>query len=179
MSAIVFFLSQVELGFRKNPTPILTSASDLLGAKDPAKEFAQMVTDADGGTLFIDEAYQFDPAPKGSTANASNKLLDLLMKVAEEKRDSMTFILAGYKEEMQGLLAYNPGFPSRFPREFTFDFPDYTENQLLKILTGMMKERGLRFQSQKECGVSIGRVIARRIGRGAGTKGFGNARDVS
>ena len=88
----------VELGYRKNPKPVLTSANDILGEKDPGAAFAQMVDEADGGVLFIDEAYNFSPSPPGSTANASNKVLDYLMKVCETKRDTMTFILAGYKE---------------------------------------------------------------------------------
>ena len=44
----------MELGYRKNPTPISTSAGDILSAKDPAAEFAQLVKAAEGGTLFID-----------------------------------------------------------------------------------------------------------------------------
>ena len=105
--------SLAELGYRKNPTPILTSADEILssGMPPPAAAFAQMASDADGGTLFIDEAYLFNPAPKGSAANDSNKVLNALMKVSETQRLTTSFILAGYKEEMQGLLKYNPGFP--------------------------------------------------------------------
>ena len=53
----------VELGFRKNPTPILTSANDILSGQDPPGDFEKMVQAADGGTIFIDEAYNFNPAP--------------------------------------------------------------------------------------------------------------------
>jgi len=113
-----------ELGYRKNPDPCLTSADEILssGMPPPAAAFMKMATDAEGGTMFIDEAYLFNPAPKGSTANDSNKVLNALLKVSETQRLTTSFILAGYKEEIQQLLSFNPGFPSRFPKKFTFDF---------------------------------------------------------
>jgi len=180
-TAVAKLLAQslVELAYRKNPTPILTSADDILasGMPPPDAAFAKMAADADGGTMFIDEAYLFNPAPKGSTANDSNKVLNMLMKVSETMRLTTSFILAGYKDDMQKLLSYNEGFPSRFPKRFTFDFLDFSEAQLTKILYDMATERGYRFESKKECGVPIARVLARRIARGANKKGFGNARE--
>ncbi len=93
-----------------------------------------------------------------------------------EIRDTTTFILAGYKDEVEELLAYNPGFASRFACEFTFE--DFTEAQLCSILIGMVSERGLRFERRRECGVPVARIVARRLARHAGKKGFGNARAV-
>jgi hypothetical protein len=143
----------VELGYRKNPKPVLTTANDILSEKDPGAAFAYMVDKAEGGVLFIDEAYLFSPSPPGSTANASNKVLDYLMKVSETKRDTTTFILAGYKDEVMNLVTtFNPGFSSRFPKDFTFDFPDYTESQLRKIFVDMVKERNFALQNKEECG---------------------------
>ena len=103
-----------ELEYRKNPTPVLTSADEILssGMPPPAAAFAQMAAAADGGTLFIDEAYLFNPAPKGSTANDSNKVINALMKLSETMRLTTSFILAGYKEEMTSLLAITPDIPS-------------------------------------------------------------------
>jgi hypothetical protein len=170
--------AMVELGYRKNKTPIMTSANEILAEQDPMQFFAGMVSQGDNGTIFIDEAYNFNPAPAGQTANPSNKVLDHLMMVAETKRESMSFILAGYKDEVQKLLTYNPGFPSRFPKDFTFEFPDYTESQLRKILKGMVKERCMRLQPIKECGVSLSKIAAQRLAKGRGRKGFGNAREV-
>jgi hypothetical protein len=211
----------VEMKYRKNPTPIMTSANDILSAKDPAALFQDMIDNADNGTskweqdparfdcyfdpivislstVFIDEAYHFNPAPKGSTSNASNHVLDLLMKVAEDKRvmpwsqnvtiynffsntithftfyliiqDTISFILAGYKEEILNLLTYNPGFPSRF--NTTFEFPDYTETQLQDIMCNIAKDKGFSFQKKKHCGVPIAKILARRLAKGAGKKGL-------
>jgi hypothetical protein len=71
----------VELKFRKNPQPILTSASKILKLKDPAQEFEKMIKLAEGGTIFIDEVYLLKPAPAGQQANASNQVLDTLLEV--------------------------------------------------------------------------------------------------
>lgn len=169
----------VEVGFRSTPDPVLTNAGKILSEKDPVAYFTQLVDDANGGTLFIDEAYQFNPAPRGSQANESNKILDYLLKVTVTMRDTTTFILAGYKDQILDLLTYNDGFRSRFPKEFTFEFEDYNEFQLRKIFCDMVKDRGFKLEPKRLCGCSVSKVIARRMARGAGKKGFGNARHVS
>ena len=167
-----------QLGFRKNATMIETSAQDILKKKDPGSDFAEMMKNATGGCLFIDEAYRFSPSPAGQQPNASNEVLDYLLEAMEkpEIRSTTTVILAGYEDDIDTLLAYNKGFASRFNRKFSF--PDYTEAQLRKIFEGMVKDRGLLLERKKDCGVSISAVMANRIHRGAGKKGFGNAREV-
>jgi SpoVK/Ycf46/Vps4 family AAA+-type ATPase len=167
-----------QLGFRKNATMIETSAQDILKKKDPGSDFAEMMKNATGGCLFIDEAYRFSPSPAGQQPNASNEVLDFLLESVEkpEIRSRTTVILAGYRDEIETLLAYNVGFASRFNREFSF--PDYTEAQLCKIFLGMVKDKGFLLERKKDCGVSISAVMANRIHRGAGKKGFGNAREV-
>ncbi len=50
--------------------------------------------------------------------------------------------------------------------------------QLRKIFVGMVKDKGFQLERKKSCGVSISAVMANRIHRGAGKKGFGNAREV-
>lgn len=171
--------AMVEMGFRKNPKPAIISAQDVLTAKDPLAEFDKIVKAALGGTIVIDEAYQLKPAPKGSAPNASNGILDYLLRVCEDERLTTTFILAGYKDEVLALMSYNDGFRSRFPKEFVFMFSDYTETQLRKILVSMVSERGFRLQTRRESGgVPIARVLAQRIARGRNKKGFGNAREV-
>ena len=108
----------------------------------------------------------------------ANEVLDYLLEAMEkpEIRSTTTVILAGYEDDIDTLLAYNKGFASRFNRKFSF--PDYTEAQLRKIFEGMVKDRGLVLERKKDCGVSISAVMANRIHRGAGKKGFGNAREV-
>ena len=165
-----------DMKFRSNPKPVMVSAGDLLASSKPLDEFMDNVQKAKGGTLFIDEAYLFDPSPKGSRANDSNRILDALMKVTETMKLSTTFILAGYKNDIDKLLGYNQGFRSRFPKQLEFEFNDYTEVELTMIIVGMVKEKNLRFETVKECGLPIARVLARRIHKGANKHGFSNGR---
>ncbi len=90
---MAMFLSKalVELEYRTNPNPLLTSASEILSSKDPAEDFKALCKGADGGVVFIDEAYAFSPAPKGSRSNDSNKVIDVLISLSSTMKNT-TFI---------------------------------------------------------------------------------------
>ena len=74
------------------------------------------------GVLFMDEAYTLDPVgDKFKGAPIANEMLTL----AENERDRLTFILAGYEDEMNDkLFAFNPGFKSRFIEVYFEDFDE-------------------------------------------------------
>lgn len=154
----------------------MTSVDDILGNQSPAGYFADLVNKSVDGTMFIDEAYLFSPAPKGQQKNSSNQVINMLLAASEKYRKTTTFILAGYKEEMNDLFATNPGFASRFPKKFTFEFEDYNDIELAQIFNTMVTKNKYQLESAALCGVSISKVLARRIARGAGKKGFGNGR---
>ena len=63
------------------------------------------VTYQDGGVLFIDEVYQLSP----KTDTTGRDILNLLLTFAEDKRSTASVILAGYRDEVDELIAYNPG----------------------------------------------------------------------
>jgi hypothetical protein len=72
---------------------------------------AALIASADNGVLFIDEAYQLDPA-KSSEGKA---IVNQLLTAAEEKRETLTIIFAGYKDDTEEkLYAYSCGLQSRF-----------------------------------------------------------------
>ena len=95
------------------------------------------VTDkANGGVLFIDEAYSL--SPKNHQNLFGDECIATLLKEMEDKRDSLCVILAGYTNEMEDLLKVNPGFESRI--QFKIQFPDYTEEELYQIFKLMVKK---------------------------------------
>jgi replication-associated recombination protein RarA len=126
-----------------------------------------------GGVLFIDEAYQMT---SGNTPGG-RAVLDYLLPEIENLTGKIVFVLAGYNKEMESFFAHNPGLPSRFPIEMMFD--DYTDEELLRILELKINKR---YQNRIKCEDGLRglycRIVARRIGRGRGRDGFGNARTV-
>lgn len=119
-----------------------------------------------GGVLFVDEAYDLDP--KNNTEGRA--ILNEIMSVAEEFRDSVTIILAGYKDDIkQKLVAFNAGMSSRFK---TVNFADFSQDQIAAIWSKNCKDNAFK------CERDVTNVAARRIARGIGRKGFGNARSV-
>jgi hypothetical protein len=109
----------------------------------------------------------------------------------ETHRDSpLVVAFAGYKQDMDKLFELNEGLPSRF--EETLTFPDYTDEQLLAMLCGLMASKkgttsssstsasstSLRFATAVDGDDRWAKVAIARIGRLRGTRGFGNARAV-
>jgi SpoVK/Ycf46/Vps4 family AAA+-type ATPase len=94
------------------------------------------IDEAQGGVLFIDEAYSL-VAEKGDDPYGAEAVQTLLKRM-EDDRDRFVVILAGYPRPMERLLHTNPGLTSRFSR--SFEFPDYTAAELGRIFEGMCEK---------------------------------------
>lgn len=131
------------------------------------------IKDDGGGILFIDEAYQLS---SGHSAGGK-AIMDYLLAEVENLRGKVVFVLAGYYKPMESFFAHNPGLPSRFPVAMSFD--DYDDSDLLRILQRQMdKKYGGRIAVEGGLEGLFMRIAARRVGRGRGKEGFGNARAV-
>ena len=98
-------------------------------AGQTAERTNKVVDQALDGVLFIDEAYSL-VSDQGDDP-FGHEAVQILLKRMEDNRDRLVVVLAGYPEEMDRLLATNPGLASRFQR--TFAFPDYTVVELCQI----------------------------------------------
>ncbi len=87
---------------------------------------------ADGGVLLVDEAYSL---ARGGENDFGREAIDAVVKLVEDRRDRLVVILAGYPDEMDALVAANPGMRSRFPK--TIHFPDYGDDDLLAIVESL------------------------------------------
>jgi len=111
---------------------------DLIGeyVGSTAPKTKKKVEKANGGVLFIDEAYSL--CPKDYGFDYGQECIATLMKEMEDKRESLCVILAGYTKETKEMLKVNPGFESRI--QFYIEFPDYTEDELYEIFKKMAKD---------------------------------------
>lgn len=93
-----------------------------------AGQVDEVVEEALGGVLLIDEAYGL---VRGGAQDYGREALDALVKRMEDHRDDLVVIVAGYPDEMDDFLDANPGLRSRFPR--VIHFPDYRDEELVAI----------------------------------------------
>jgi AAA+ superfamily predicted ATPase len=126
---------------------------------------------ADGGVLFIDEAYAL--AQGGGQANDFGaEAIDTLLKAMEDRRDRLAVIAAGYTESMQRFLESNPGLKSRFARTVVFD--DYVPDELAAIFDSLCAKQS--YTLDEEARQRARAVIAQ--GWEKRDEHFGNARTV-
>lgn len=96
----------------------------------------QKFKEAQGGVLFIDEAYSLcDSYENGFGDEAINTLVQEM----ENHREDVIVIFAGYTEPMQQFLDRNPGMLSRIA--FRVEFEDYTTDELCDIARLMVSEK--------------------------------------
>lgn len=129
-----------------------------------AQKTAEIVKSAEGGVLFIDEAYSLSGDQYGKEA------IDTLVKEMEDKRDDLVVIVAGYPLPMAIFISENPGLESRF--RTTIDFADYTDDELAEIFAGMAK--GADYDAGEPVVARLREILA-ETERGPS---FGNARFV-
>ena len=82
----------------------------------------QLVDQALGGVLFIDEAYTLK-SNDGDSFGA--EAIDTLLKRLEDDRGKFVCIVAGYTDQMHDFIDTNPGLKSRFTQ--TIHFEDYRQ----------------------------------------------------
>ena len=101
---------------------------------------------AQGGVLFIDEAYLLatnDDKDPGRIV--IQMLLDIL---ADDKNRDIAIVLAGYPDKMHELLSVNPGLTSRFPNVFTF--ADFNVSELRTIACAKFEKMGYNLGDEAE-----------------------------
>lgn len=141
------------------------------GGVSEVKKHLEKLMGSEGGVYFIDEAYQLAEGhnPGGKT------VLDYLLAEIENLTGMVVFVFAGYRKQMEKFFEHNPGLPSRLP--YVFHFEDYTDAELLRMLQFQMNQfykSGISLEDGAD-GLYM-RIAVRKLGRGRGRDGFGNAR---
>ena len=129
----------------------------------------QLVDQAMGGVLFIDEAYTLK-SNDGDSFGA--EAIDTLLKRLEDDRGKFICIVAGYTDQMHDFIDTNPGLKSRFTQTIHFD--DYTPDELTQIFINLAKGKNFTIDEDTEAAIhrEFEQLYLRR------DKNFGNAREA-
>nr|QHO64200.1 Rubisco expression protein [Lympha mucosa] len=132
-----------RLGYIRKGHLMTVTRDDLVGQYigHTAPKTKEVLKQAMGGVLFIDEAYYLYKADNERDYGA--EAIEILLQVMENQRDDIVVIFAGYKDRMDQFYESNPGLSSRVTNHV--DFPDYSEEELLKIAKLMLEEQQYRF----------------------------------
>src|SRR5690606_28350314 len=131
-------------GLLETPYVVEAQRADLVGEYLGATAIKtnELIDRALGGVLFIDEAYSLMNTGDGQADRFGSEAVQTLRKRAEDDRDRMIIILAGYEKEMSAFLASNPGLSSRFSTRV--EFPSYSPEELVQITDLLQRRRGDR-----------------------------------
>ena len=114
------------------------------------------IKDAEGGILFVDEAYRLIPTQKSDDKDYGLEALEEIMSVMDSGK--VVVIFAGYCEQMKRVIASNDGFCRRVT--MFFDFDDFTTTELAEILL-------LKMNSLTDTSLLYGFRLHRSCTRGA------------
>lgn len=118
-----------NMGFIGEDKIVEVSSPDLIAGYtgQTAMKTRDVIINAMGGVLFIDEAYALNSTAGGF----GDEAIAVLLKYMEDYHENLVVIVAGYEDEMEKFLNSNSGLRSRFPNVIHFE--DYTADELLQI----------------------------------------------
>ena len=159
-----------RLGYIRRNHVVTVSRDDLVGQYigHTAPKTKEVLKKAMGGVLFIDEAYYlYRPE---NERDYGQEAIEILLQVMEDRRDDLVVILAGYKDRMDIFFRSNPGMASRIAHHI--DFPDYSEDELLRIAQIMLG------QMHYKLGADAEHVLRQYVERRMKQPRFSNARSI-
>lgn len=92
--------------------------------------------EAQGGVLFIDEAYSLCDAYENGYGDEA---INTIVQEMENHRDNVIVVFAGYPQQMQQFLDRNPGLRSRIA--YQVEFEDYSVDELCDITKLMLTRK--------------------------------------
>jgi SpoVK/Ycf46/Vps4 family AAA+-type ATPase len=162
-------------GLLESPEVVEAQRSDLVGEYlgATAMKTNDLIDSALGRVLFIDEAYSLVNEGDGQADRFGAEAVQALLKRAEDDRESLIIILAGYEKQTESFLASNPGLGSRFATRIKF--PSYTPEDLLALAEAQLRGKHGRLAPEARPALwrMLGEVDRRRI-----TDELGNGRFV-
>lgn len=149
-----------QMGLLSVGHTIETNRSKLIGEfiGQTEKRMNEVIAEARGGVLFIDEAYAL--VEKGEDSKDYGKeVINALLPVLSEPNPDLIVILAGYEDKMKHMIQTNPGLHDRFPLHFHFD--DYSPAELEEMAHRLLRKRN--FKLTAEAGMKLKELIEKTV----------------
>lgn len=155
-----------ELGYIRKKEIVEVDKKDLVSqwVGHTAQKTNEVIQQARGGLLFIDEAYSVVSDKHGKEAIAT------LIKAMEDYKTDLVVVVAGYAKEMKDFVDSNPGMASRIGKKIHFE--DYSAEELYKMYE--VKLADFEISTSKEGKAALMQIIGahRKI------ENFGNGRFI-
>lgn len=151
----------------KNPSDFRGS---VLGSSE--KNTRDILRAANGNVLVIDEAYALCTSNglNGTSDPYGTAVIDTLVEQIQARPgDDFAVVMLGYRKEMENMFKnVNPGLSRRFQLDKAYEFPDYDDASLLKILRTKAKD------SHLSIAIPVAKVAVRSLARARAKPNFGN-----
>lgn len=159
-----------QLGYLRRGHLVAVTRDDLVGeyVGHTAPKTKEALRKAEGGVLFIDEAYMLHKAE--NERDYGSEAIEVLLTAMEDRRADLVVVFAGYRHLMERFFSSNPGLRSRVGLHV--DFPDYSRDELVAIAELMLAGRGYRFDDRAKA------AFTEYIDRRRAQEDFANARSV-
>ncbi|KAL4882176.1 P-loop containing nucleoside triphosphate hydrolase protein [Aspergillus karnatakaensis] len=130
-----------EMGLLSSAKVIESSATDLVGQYigHTSPKTQELLEKSLGKILLIDEAYRLAEGPFAK--EAMDEIVDCITKPKFFQK--LIIILAGYDQDINRLMAINPGLTSRFPEEL--EFTSLTPEACIQLLAKLLQKRKAEF----------------------------------
>ena len=170
-------MSQIlhRLGYLRKGHVVTATRDDLVGqyVGHTAPKTKEMLKRAQGGVLFIDEAYYLYKPDNERDYGA--EAIEILLQEMESRRGDVVVIFAGYKDRMDRFYSSNPGLSSRVAHHL--DFPDYSDGDLMAIARLLLDAQQYRFSTEAEQAFAEYITLRRQLPFFANARSIRNAID--
>jgi len=141
-----------ELGLVTKPKYLEVERMDLVGtdSQRTASKVNEVMEEARGGILFIDEAYTLSmPTKRSSIERGLDAINEVIRHISEgdESQDvnRPLIVLAGFPAEMTNFLAAQGSLRKQF--FLSFELPDYTCKELAQIFINLSHAKGFELET--------------------------------
>lgn len=138
-----------KIGVLTNGTFKKVTRSDLIAGYlgQTSLKTRDVIKEALGGVLFIDEAYSLGNLEKKDSF--AKECIDTLCEALSDNKENLMVIIAGYEKELKDcFFNYNQGLDSRFTWRFKMD--DYSDEDLYNIFLKKVKDIGWEIENNSE-----------------------------